>query len=87
MVRVIKSRRFGWTGRVARMKEGRSDFKILTGESTGKKHVGRPKRRWEENIIIYLKEIAINMRNWIDLAKDSDYWRSLMNAPLNLRVP
>ena len=62
----IKGRRLRWAGHVARMKEGRSVFKILTGKPTEKKHLGKPRRRWEDNIRMNLKEIGINMRNWVD---------------------
>ena len=72
IVRVIKSRRLRWVGHVARIEEGRSVFKILTGTP-----LGRPRRRWEDNIRMDLKEIGINTRNWIDSAQDRDYWRSL----------
>ena len=61
--RVIKSRRLRWTGHVARMEEGRSAFKILTGKSTGKRPLGRPWRRWEDNIRMDLEEIGINAGN------------------------
>ena len=57
IVRVIKSRR--WAGHVARMEEGRSTFKILTGKPTGKSPLGRPRGRWEDNIRMDLKEIGI----------------------------
>ena len=50
---MFKSRRLRWAGHVARMKEGRSVFKILTGKPTGKRPLGRPRRRWEDNIRIY----------------------------------
>ena len=50
IVRVIKSRRLRWVGHVARMEEGRSAFKILTGKPRGKRPSGRPRRRWEDNI-------------------------------------
>ena len=63
VVRVIKSRRLRWAGHVARMEEVRSAFKILTGTSTGKRRLGRLRRRWEDNIRMYLEEMGINTRN------------------------
>ena len=75
-----------WAGHVARMEEGRSAFKVLTGEPTGKRPSGRPRRRWEDNIRMDLEEIGINAGNWDDSAQDRDYWRALVNAALNLRV-
>ena len=63
IVRVIKFRRFRWAGHVARMEEGRSAFKILTGKPTGKRSLGRPSRRWEDNIRMDLEEIGINAGN------------------------
>ena len=86
IVRVIKSRRLRWAGDVARMEEHRSAFKILTGTSAGKRPLGRPRRRWEDNIRMDIKEIGIYTMNWVDLAKDRDYWRALANAALDLRV-
>ena len=80
IVRVTKSRRLRW-------EEDRSAFKILTGKPTGKRPLGRPRRRWEDNIRIDLGEIGINLWNWVDLAQDRDYWRALVNVTLNLRVP
>ena len=68
------------------MEEGRSAFKILTGKPTGKRLLGRPRRRWEENIRMDLEEIGINVGNWVDSAQDRNYWRALVNATLNLRV-
>jgi len=67
---VIKSRKLRWAGHVARMEEGRSSFKMLTGTPTGKRSLGRPRRRWEDNIRIDLKEMGINTRNWVDSAQD-----------------
>ena len=84
---VIKSSRLRSAGHVARMEEGRSVFKNLTGESSGKRPLGRPKRTWEDNIRMDLEEIDINAGNWVDAAQDRDYWRALLNAALNLRVP
>ena len=82
IVRVIKFRRLRWTGHVARMEEDRSAFKILTGEPTGKRPLGRPRGRWENNIKMDLAEIGINAGNWVHWVQDSDYWRTV-----NLRVP
>ena len=87
IVRVNKSRRLRWAGHVARREEGRSAFKILTGKPTGKVPLGRPRRRWEENIRIEHKEIGINTRNLVDSDQDSYYWRALVNVVLNLRIP
>ena len=87
MLRVIKSSRLRWAGHVARMEEGRSTFKILTGKPTGKRTLGRPRRRWEDNIRMDLAEIGINAGNWVDSAQDMDYWRALVNVALNLRIP
>ena len=69
------------------MEESRSAFKILTGKPTGKRPLGRPRRRWEDNIRMDLKEIGINTRNWFYSALDRDYYRALVNAALNLQVP
>jgi hypothetical protein len=67
--------------------EGRIAFKILTGKPTGKKPLGRPKCRWQDNIRMYLKEICINARDCVGSSRDRHYWKSLVNAALNLRVP
>ena len=87
IVRVIKSRRLRWAGHVTRMEEGRSAFKILTGKRTGKRPLGRPWRRWEDNIRMNLEEIGISTGNWVDSAQDRNYWRTHVNEALNLRVP
>ena len=73
IVTVIKSRRLRWAGHVARMEEGRSAFKILTGKPTGKRPLGRPRRRLEDNIRMDLKEIGMKYRNWVDSFQDRDY--------------
>ena len=64
------------------MVEGRSALKILTGKLTGKRPLGWPRRRWEDNIRMDLQE-----RNWVDSDQDRNYWRALVNAALNFRVP
>ena len=84
IVRVSKSKRLRWAGHVVRMEEGRSTFKIVTGTPSGKRPFGRPRRIWEDNIRMDLKEIGINTRNWVDSAQ---LGRTLVNAALNLRVP
>ena len=72
-VRVIKSRRLRRAGHVARMEEGRSAFKILAGKPTGKRPLGRPRRRWKDNIRMNLKEAGIITRNLVNSAQDRDY--------------
>jgi hypothetical protein len=69
------------------MEASRSAFKTLIGKSTGKRPLGRPRRRWEENITMYLEEICINMRNWDDSFQYRDYCRALVNTALNFQVP
>ena len=59
----------------------------LSGKPTGKRPLGRPRRRWEDKIRMYLEEKGIDMRNWVNSDQDSDYWRALVNAALNLWVP
>ena len=81
-VRVIKSRRFRWAGHVARMEEGSSAFKILTDTPTGKRPLGRARRRRTD-----LKEICINTRRGVDSVQDRDNWRVLVNEALKIRVP
>ena len=76
-----------WAGHVARMEKGRSAFTILTGIPTGKRPLGWPRHRWEDNILMDLEEIGINAGNWVDSAQDRNYRRALVNAVLNLRVP
>ena len=70
------------------MKVGRTAFKILTSQLTGKRWpLGRPRRRWEDNITMDFKEIVINARNWVDSAQDRDCWGVPVIAGLNLRFP
>ena len=80
---VIKCRRLGRAVHVARIEEYRNAFKILTRKPTGK----RLMRRWEDNIRMDLKEIDVNTRNWIDLAQDRDFRRTLVIVVLNLQIP
>jgi hypothetical protein len=76
IVRVIKSRKMGWAGHVARMGEGRGVYRILVGRTEGKRPLGRPRRKWEDNIKMNLREIGIDGANWIQLAQDRVQWRA-----------
>ena len=69
-----------------KMRESVSDFKNLTSEPTGKRPLGRPKRKWEDNIRTNLKEIGVKTRNLIDSIKGRNYWRAFLNMVLTLRV-
>jgi hypothetical protein len=70
IVRVIKSRRMKGAGHDACMEEGRGVYRVLVGRPEGKRPLGRPRCRWEDNIKLYLREITINGANWIQLAQD-----------------
>jgi hypothetical protein len=87
IIRVIKSRRLRWAGHVARMGEERGAYRILLGRPEGRRPLGRPRRRWEDNIKMDIREVGWEDMNWIELAQDRDRWRSLVNAVMNLRVP
>jgi hypothetical protein len=87
IVRVIKARRMRWAGHVARMGERRGVYRLLVGRSEGKSPLGRPGRRWEDNIKMGLREIGIDRKNWIQLAQDRVQWRACMNMVMNLWVP
>jgi hypothetical protein len=87
IVRVIKSRRMRWAGHEARMGEERGVYRVLVGRSEGKKPLGRPRRRWEDNIKMDLRETGIDGSNWIQLAQDRVQWRACVNTVMNLRVP
>ena len=76
-----------WAGHVARVEEGRIAFNILTAKPTGKRPLGRPRRRWEDNIRMDLEEVHFNVGNWVASAQDGDYCRAFVNAALYLLVP
>jgi hypothetical protein len=86
IVRVIKARRMRWAGHVARMGV-RGVYNILVGRPEGMRPLGRPRRRWEDNIKVNLGEIGFGDVDWIHLAQDRDRWRALVNTVMNLRVP
>ena len=69
------------------MGERRSVYQVLVGKSEGKRPLGRPRHRWEDNIKIDLQEVECGGMDWIKLAQDRDRWRALVNAVMNLGVP
>ena len=85
-MRVIKSRRMNWTGHVARMAERRGVYGVSVGKPEGKRPLGRPRRRWEDNIKMDLQEVGCEVMNCIELAQDRGRWRALVNAVMNLPV-
>jgi hypothetical protein len=87
IIRIIKSRRMRWAGDVARMGEKRNVYRLLVGRPEGKRPLGRPRRRWMDNIKMDLLEIELSVVDWIGLAQDGYRWRGLVNATMNLRVP
>ena len=72
---------------VARMGERRGLYRILVGKLEGKRPLGRPSRRWEDNIKMVLQDVGCRSVNWMELARDRDRWRALVTAAMNLRVP
>ena len=87
IVRVIKSRGLRWAGHVARMEERRGMHKVLVGKPEGKRPLGRPRRRWEDNIKMDLEEVGRGCGNWMGLTQDRDGWRVLVSTVMNFRVP
>ena len=67
--------------------ERRGLYGVLVGKTEGKRQLGRPSRRWEDDIKIVLQEVGCERMDWNDLTKDKDSWRALVNAVMNLRVP
>jgi hypothetical protein len=86
IIRIIKSWRMRWAGHVARMEETRNAYRLLVGKPEGKRPLGRPRRRWVDNIRMDLGEVGWCNVDWIGLAKDRNRWRALVNSVLNLRV-
>jgi len=72
---------------VAHMGEGRGVHRVLVGKPEGKRLLGRPRRRWEDNIKIDLQEVGRGCGDWMELAKDRDRWRALVSTVMNPRVP
>jgi hypothetical protein len=87
IIRMIKSRRMRWAEHVAQMGSKRNVYIILVEKQEGKRPLGRPRRRWVDNVKMDLREIGWGSMDWIDLAQDRDQWRALVNTVMNLRVP
>jgi hypothetical protein len=87
IVRVLKSRRMRWAGHLARMGEDRGVHRMLVGKPEGKRPLGRPRRRWENNIKMDLQEVGGGRRDWMKLAQDRNRWRALVGTVRDCRVP
>jgi hypothetical protein len=87
IVRVVKSRRMRWAGHVARMGEERAVHRVLVGKPEGKRPLGRPRRRLEDNIKMDLQEVRGGFGDWMDLVQDRDRWRARVSKVMNFRVP
>jgi hypothetical protein len=87
IVRVVKSRRMRWAWHVARMGEGRGVHRVLVGKPKGKRPLGRPRRRWEDNIKMDLQEVRGSCGDWMERSQDRDRWRALVSTVMNFRVP
>ena len=87
IVRVVKSRIMRWAGHIARMGKGRGLHRVLVGKPEGKRPLGRPRRRRDDNIKMDLQEVGGGFEDWMELAEDRDRWRALVSTVMNLRVP
>jgi len=76
-----------WAGHMAHMGEERRVYRVLVGKPKGKGPLGRPRRRWVDNIRVDLQEVGCGYMDWIGLAQDRDRWRTLVSAVMNLRFP
>jgi hypothetical protein len=88
IVRLVKSRRMRWAGHVARMMEDRGVHRVLVRKPKGKRTLGRPRRRWEDNIKMDLQEVGGRGRgDWVELVQDRERWRALVGTVREFRVP
>jgi hypothetical protein len=76
-----------WAGHVARKGERRGVYRVFVGKPEGKRPLGRPRRRWEDNIEMNLRGVGCDGMDWIELAQDRERWRAPVNAVLNIRIP
>jgi hypothetical protein len=84
IIRIIKSRRMRWAGHVARMGEKGNAYRLLVGKPEGKRPLGRPRRRWLDNIRMDLAKVGWSDVDWIGLAQDRNRWRAVVNSVMNL---
>jgi hypothetical protein len=84
---MVESRKMRWAGNVAQMGKTRNAYRILVGKLEGKRPLGRPRRRWVNNIKLDLGEIGWDGMDWINLAQDRDQWRALVSTGMNLWFP
>jgi len=87
IVRVVKSRRMWWTEHVTRMGEDRGVHRVLVGKPEGKRPLGRPRRRWEDNIKMDIQDVGGGRGDWMELAQGRDRWRALVGTVRDFRVP
>ena len=76
-----------WAGHVARIGKGRGACRVLVGKPEGRRPLGRPRRKWEDNIRMNLREVGCGCVDWMELTQDRDRWRALVSAVMNLRDP
>jgi hypothetical protein len=86
IIRAIKANEMRWAGHVTRMGEVRGVYNILVGKPGGRRPLGRPRRRWEDNIKMDLGEIGFGNVDWISLAQDRGMWRAHVNTAMSFRV-
>jgi len=76
-----------WAGHILRIGESTDVYRVLVGKPEGKRPLGRPRRRWENNIKTDLQEVGCGVVDWIELAQERDRWRTIVNTVINLRAP
>jgi hypothetical protein len=87
IVRIIKLRRIGWAGYVARIRDRRGVYSVLVGEPQGRRPLRRPRRRWKDNIMMDLQEVGFWYVDWMELSQDRNRWRALVSTVMNFLVP
>jgi hypothetical protein len=87
IVRVVKLRRMRWAGHVELMGEERGVHRVLVGKPEGRRPLERPRRRWEDNIMMDLQEVGGGRGDWMEVAQDRDRWRALVSTVKKFRVP